>query len=328
MPTISINQRPGHLLPATPNTPAAPTTPPLHLDPPSQSAPWQARLTLAFGRDGDTTRLSGRSHSGPLRVQKPLYPEGAAICHAIILHPPGGVVGGDRLAIDVKLAQGAHALLCTPGAGKWYKANGRVSQQDLTLTVGPQATLEWLPQESIFFDAANVLWQQNIHLAANANYIGWEILCFGRTASGEGFASGALRQSSRIWRGGKLIWFEQGKIDGQPGGVLHNALGLRGKTVCATLLAVGKPLSAASLNLIREEVAQLLYHANAADKDGAGGTPGTAGEFGLSQTKAVLVARYLGDSSELARRIMLTVWHHVRPQLLGCAAVVPRIWNT
>ncbi len=303
---------------STPSTSASALASPLASSPGARN--WQAQLHLGFADDGGTTRLIERRHSGPLRVQKPLYPEGGKICHAIILHPPGGVVGGDQLAISAHIGSNSHALLTTPGAGKWYKANGHVSAQQVTFDVASAAKLEWLPQESIFFDAAVVNLQQTITLAQDASYIGWEILCFGRRASNERFGSGQIRQKLRILRAGKLIWWEQGAMVAQAAAqaaqaeTMHSPLGLGGRTVCATLIAVGKALPAASLTALRERVVGLV---------GVG-----AGEFGISQTKAVLVARYLGDSSELARQIMVAVWQHVRPHVMGCAAQVPRIWNT
>jgi urease accessory protein len=276
---------------------------------------WQARLILGFARDGETTRLIERSHVGPLRVQKPLYPEGARICHAILVHPPGGVAGGDELIVHATIGATAHALLATPGAAKWYKANpanGLPSRQDIRLDVQAGARLEWLPQESIFFNAAQVQLRQTITLGRDAHYIGCEILCFGRTASGESFASGNIAQHTSIRREDKLIWWEQGALAGG-GAAMYSPLGLNGKTVCATLLAAGPAMTAAVLNAMRDEITAL------------GATPG---EFGVSQLKSVLVARYLGDSSELARRVMLCAWRHLRPHLMACEAVTPRIWNT
>ena len=271
----------------------------------SQSA-WQATLALGFAEDAGTTRLIDNTHRGPLRVQKALYPEGGAVCHAIIVHPPGGVVGGDQLAIAATVGDKAHALLTTPGAAKWYKANGKRSRQQLRLDVGQGAALEWLPQESIFFDQADVALDQTIHLAAGARYIGCEILCMGRRASGESFATGRVAQRTQIRRDGRLIWWEQGAL---PGGRLDSPLALSGHAICATLIACGPPLPASVLADLRAELA--------AD----------AG-FGITQTKGVLVARHLGGDSEAARRIMLAVWHGVRPHLLGRAAITPRIWQT
>jgi urease accessory protein len=294
-----------------PDTYQAATPAPNHANQPAESA-WQARLSLGFAADssngGNTTRLIERSHVGPLRVQKPLYPEGPKICHAIIIHPPGGVVGGDALAIGVTVGQAAQAFIATPGAAKWYKANGKVSRQEVTLDVGPGASLEWMPQETIFFDAADVVLRQNIALATDATYIACEILCFGRTASGESFRSGKISQHTSIRRDGKLIWWEQGSLAGGAA-MMHSALGLGGKTVCATLIACGKTVPKALLDSIRD----------------AAGTPGN---FGITQTKTILVARYLGDSSETARRIMLLVWQQLRPALIGRQGEVPRIWLT
>jgi urease accessory protein len=272
---------------------------------------WQARLALRFADDGGVTRLVDKAHYGPLRVQKALYPEGAKVCHAIVVHPPGGVVGGDQLTIHAGIGANAHALISTPGAAKWYKANGKVSRQTITLDVGAGAALEWLPQETIFFDTANVTLDQRITLAAGATYIGCEILCMGRRASGESFNSGTVTQRTQIRRDAKLIWWEQGALTG---GRLDSPLTLHGRTVCATLIAVAadpRPLPAAVLTAIRGDI----------EADGAHA-------FGITQLKGVLVARHLGDDSETARRLMLTVWRHLRPHLLGIAAVTPRIWQT
>ncbi|WP_184013381.1 urease accessory protein UreD [Glaciimonas immobilis] len=274
--------------------------------------PWQARLTLGFANDQGTTRLIERSHVGPLRVQKPLYPEQPAVCHAIIIHPPGGVVGGDQLTISAQVGPAAHALLTTPGAAKWYKANGNISQQKVTLSVAEAAVLEWLPQETIFFNHAVVKLDHNVVLAADASYIGGEILCFGRTASGESFDSGKIMQRTSIRRGGKLIWFEQGTLCGGTT-AMNSHLGLANYTVSATLIAVGKVLPAKVLNDLRQISDHLIKgHAR----------------IGATQMKSVLVMRFLGHSSELARQWMTQAWQHIRPELLGREAVIPRIWNT
>ncbi|MBA5635460.1 urease accessory protein UreD [Duganella sp. LX20W] len=271
----------------------------------SQSA-WQASLALGFADDAGTTRLIDNTHCGPLRVQKALYPEGGAVCHAIIVHPPGGVVGGDQLSITATVGGNAHALLTTPGAAKWYKANGKRSRQHLRLDVEQGASLEWLPQETIFFDQADVALDQTITLAADARYIGCDILCMGRRASGETYTTGRVAQRTQIHRDGTLIWWEQGAL---LGGRLDSPLTLNGHTVCATLIAVGPPLPASVLTELRADLAD---------------DPG----FGVTQTRGLLVARHLGDDSEAARRVILAVWRRVRPHLLGREAVTPRIWQT
>lgn len=279
---------------------------------PPSSTHWQASLKLGFADDAGTTRLVRREHDGPLRVQKPLYPEGGQVCHTIIVHPPGGVVGGDELTIELTAGTNASAFVTTPGAAKWYKANGKVSKQSVRLAVEMGATLEWLPQETIFFDAAHVELDHQVTLAAGAAYIGSEILCFGRTASGESFTSGRITQRTSIRQDGKLLWFEQGSLDAR-GEMMTSPLGLAGKTVCATLIAVGKTLP--------NEVIK--------DLRGTGEAMVTKPDlFGATQMKSVLVARYLGDSSEKARQVMTALWRVLRLAMLEREAVAPRIWNT
>jgi urease accessory protein len=213
------------------------------------------------------------------------------------------VVGGDQLEIDVDAPDGCHVLATAPGAAKWYRANGRVSRQDVRLRAGCGGAIEWLPQETIFYDDASVALAHDVELAAGATYIGSEVLCFGRRASGEQFARGQIRQRTRIRQGGRLVWWEQGILRG---GALATPLGMNGRSVCATLLAVGAPVPAPLQAQIR-----------ALD-------PGLA----VSQVKSVFVARHLGDDSERARQLMTGVWQLLRPHLLGRAACVPRIWHT
>jgi urease accessory protein len=275
-------------------------------------ASWRARLSLGFADDGGTTRLVERSHFGPLRVQKPLYPEGGAVCQAIVVHPPGGVVGGDELTIGATVGANAKALITTPGAAKWYKANDRISRQDVHLQVDTNATLEWLPQETIFFNAAHVRLNHTVSLARDATYIGCEILCFGRTASGESFDSGRIDQCTSIRRDGRLVWSEQGALSGGSSS-MNSPLSLAGKTVCATLLAIGKALPSSVIAGLREEAADAVA---ATDM------------FGATQMKSILVVRYLGNSSETAKQLMTRAWQRLRPELTGREAVVPRIWNT
>ena len=273
----------------------------------------QARLTLGFADDAGTTRMIERSHFGPLRVQKPLYPEHPAVCHAVIVHPPGGILGGDVLNITAHVGDNAHALLTTPGAGKWYRANGFVSQQQVSLTATASAALEWLPQETIFFNDADVRMEHQVELAADATYIGGEILCFGRTASGESFANGRVSQRTSIRRDGKLIWFEQGALRAGTSS-MTSPLALAGYTVSATLIAVGLPLNAAFLGELREQTSALAQQGN--------------GRSGATQMKQVLVLRYLGNSSQIARQWLTHAWQRIRPELMQREAIVPRIWNT
>ena len=287
----------------------------------SSKKAWHAHLRLGFSDDVGITRLTERTHCGPLRVQKPLYPEGGQVCHAIIVHPPGGVVGGDQLHIAVQAHDSSRVVITTPGAAKWYKANGETSQQNIQIDVGAKASVEWLPQETIFFDTAHVKLVQSVSLAMDASYLACDILCFGRSASGERFHTGKISQNIKIRRAGQLIWHEQGSFTGGSQ-AMNTVLGLADHTVCASLIAVSKAgpaaFSAAQLTALRDEAQALLELAGVAD----------VSQFGVTQIKTVIVVRFLGDASEIARQVMLLAWRHLRPVVIGRDAIELRIWNT
>lgn len=273
---------------------------------------WAASLRLRFAADeAKETILAERQHKGPLVVQKPLYPEGRAVCHVILLHPPGGVAGGDSLAVEVSAGTGSHALLTTPGAGKWYRGAGRSASQSLNFLVAADAVLEWLPQESILFDGAEAHWQTRIELEAGACYMGWEIVCFGRTASGEKFGSGSLRQKTEIFSQGKCLWGEYAVVEGGDE-FLASRSGLAGRTVAGTFLLAGY---APSDGLLHELRAVEPAHDPLALS-------------GITRVGGVLAIRYLGNSSEMAKKYFAAVWSVLRPAVTGRDALMPRIWNT
>ena len=274
--------------------------------------PLQAKLSLKFAGIDGTTRLVERDHFGPLLVQKPFYPEGREVCHVVIIHPPGGVVGGDQLEVSAQIGASANAQITTPGATKWYKANGYTSHQKIRIDVNKGGALEWVPQETIFYNHANVAIDHQVTLEDDAVYVGCEILCFGRTASGETFDQGQIKQRTSIRRNNKLIWLEQIRLLGESS-AMSGSLALSGKTVCASLILTGKTIPQPLIDLAREEAERI--------------TNGV-GQIGISQLKSIVVARYLGNSSEVARHVMLRVWGLFRPEIIGCAAIVPRMWNT
>jgi len=267
---------------------------------------WKARLSLGFSGSENGTVLSERSHDGPLVVQKPLYPEGRGVCHAIVVHPPGGIAGGDELNLDVKAGDGASVLLTTPGAAKWYRSAGAWARQRLAF--GVRGLLEWLPQETIVFDGALAQASCEVDLAAGAGLIGWDIVCLGRTGAGETFRRGSYRSSIGIRREGRLLWLERGRIDGG-GSLLESPAGLGGSSVFGTLFA-------SSLNLDQE----LLNETRKPQPE--------SGRGAVTLLPGILLARYLGDSSEAARRYFVALWRILRPRLAGLEAIEPRIWQT
>jgi urease accessory protein len=234
-------------------------------------------------------------------VQKPLYPEGEALCHAIVVHPPGGIAGGDELELRAHVAEGAHALLTTPGAGKWYRSAGPRASQTLRFAV--DGILEWLPRETIVFNDARARLESVVDLKGDARYIGWEMLCLGRAGSGERFAKGTVELETRVSRDGKPLWLERGRIEGG-GRLMSSPAGLGERSVCGTLIAAA-PMDPETLSACRkvDDVAVTLL-------------PG------------LLIARYLGASSEQGMRAFAALWSVLRPALLGREAIAPRIWRT
>ena len=266
---------------------------------------WHAELELAYGRFADCTRPVLRRHQGPLRVQKHLYAEGPQVCQHIIVHPPGGIAGGDRLNISAKVGEQAWAQLTSPGAAKWYRASGPAYQQ-LTLQVAAGATLEWLPQESIVYCGAQAQLETRIELQGDARLCYWDMVALGRPASGERFDSGEFRSRLDIHRDGQLLWHERQRIAGNDG-LLDSPIGLGGQPVFATLLITGE-IDAELLERCRE-----LPSAVRGD---------------LTQLPGLLVARCLADQALHARAWLIALWQQLRPALLGREAVPPRIWNT
>ncbi|MBK8740136.1 MAG: urease accessory protein UreD [Betaproteobacteria bacterium] len=275
-------------------------------------AGWDAALALAYERRGPRTVLARNVHTGPLVVQKPLYPEGEALCHTVILHPPGGIAGGDRLAVDVDAGPGTEVLLTTPGATKWYKANSRTAAQTTHLRVGANAIVEWLPLETIVFDGADARTALSVDIDGPGQVAGWEIVAFGRGAAGERFTRGRFRQAIEIRRAGVLLWAEYGEVGGGDG-LLQSAAGYAGRTVSGTLWVCGGNVEDTVL---------------AACRDAARGLPARARAGVTCLPCGVLVARCLCDSTEQARGYLLQVWTLLRPLYAGRAATVPRLWAT
>jgi urease accessory protein len=267
---------------------------------------WKASLSLGFSCLDHKTVLSEKRHDGPLVVQKALYPEGPKVCHAIVVHPPGGIAGGDELALQARVGDGASALLTTPGATKWYRTAGARAKQSVALDV--RGRLEWLPQETIVFDGALGDADYAVDLAAGAGIIGWDIVCLGRTGSGERFSRGMFRSSIRIRREGRLLWLERARIDGG-GWLLDSPAGLGGKPVFGTMFVSFPNLNQELLNETRK-------------------TEPESGRGAVTLLPGVLLARYLGDSSEAARRYFIALWRILRPRLTGLDAIEPRIWQT
>lgn len=301
---------------------------PPHLLPP----PWHAELALHFSFAGGVVRLGGNQHRGPLRVQKVLYPQGRNACEVLLLHPPGGIAGGDVLDIKVHVDEGAHALLSTPGASKWYRSAGRVATQRVQLHVAASASLEWLPQETILFDEADAVQTLDLHLADTSSTLGWDIVQFGRTAAGDEWPRGRFRQNLSIARDGVPVFFERADVRADDA-VRHALTGLAGFPVTGTLWAASPRLAVdpdAALAAVRAAIAW-NSDGDALRLHGEGEwvqAPLCAAATWLPAPANLLLVRALGNDAEALRSVLETAWSALRPLALERTAYRPRIWAT
>jgi urease accessory protein len=270
---------------------------------------WEARLELGFAVSGARTALVRRAHSGPLQVQRPFYPEGRSGCHVYVLHPPGGLVGGDRLVLDVTAESGAEVLLTTPAATKFYRSAGALAQQSVAIGVAKGATVEWLPQETIVFGGANGESTVRVDVDVGGHFIGWDVSCFGRPASGDRFATGRFVQRLELRVDGHPVCVERAEYEAGSA-VMHRRIALAGFPVTGTFVAVSDRAELA------DRVRAVLPPPSATDS------------FSVTARRRVLVCRYLGESALRAREGFARAWQTVRTALLGRAPHLPRIWAT
>jgi urease accessory protein len=277
-------------------------------NPENQRTGWHADLKLDYQLKGKKTCLAKKSQKGPLTVQRPFYPEGD-ICHSYILHPPGGVVGGDILDIQINATMQAHCLITTPGATKFYRSKNHLeSIQTLRINVEKDAIVEWLPQQNIFFTGACSQLNTQINIEPGGKFIGWEMHCFGRPANNESFNQGAIKSCTQININGELRLVEQLYTDADS--LAQSSCGLRDKAMQASLIAA--PFSEAQ----KKKLEQLLLDYPYKDL------------IGMTLVDEVLVIRVLGDHIEPILENFISLWSQLRTEWLQRPACAPRIWDT
>jgi urease accessory protein len=279
----------------------------------SAASGWEARLALRFPtpRPGARTVLGHAEHAGPLRVQRPFYPEGDPACHVYVLHPPGGVVGGDTLQLSVEAAPFARALLTAPGATKLYRSQGATARIHTELTIADDALVELFPHELIAYAGCAARQSTHVRLAARAGYAGWEILCLGRPTSGERFETGRIETGLRIEREGRVIFQERGLYVGGDA-LLSAPWGLGGAAAYGTFVVA----------------APVLPHPEALDPLRELCAAHEGGLAGITAVSSVLVLRATAPSTRVVRALFERAFATLRPHYAGSAAVLPRIWRT
>lgn len=275
-------------------------------------AGWSASLALEFEQKGAKTALVRNRHEGPLRVQRPFYPEANGQAHVYILHPPGGIVAGDSLAISSTIGSDAHALLTTPSAGRVYCSNRQrlLQTQQVTMTVADGGFGEWLPQENIVFNDALAVNRTHIHLQPESRFIGWEITCLGRPASSELFESGDLQQDLVVTMSGQPLLLEKSRFAGGSA-LMHKRWGLNGSHALATMICTLEDSAAeASMRQLCEQ------------------HRGPHLTIEVTQLPKLLILRAHAMQAEPIKNAFFAAWRKLRFIMQNCEAIAPRIWFT
>ena len=277
---------------------------------------WHGHLQLRYTRDGERTVALDR-HDGPLRVLQRLYPEGPGICHHVLVHPPGGVVGGDVLEIDATLESGTHALITTPGATRFYRSSGALAVQQATLRVHAGARLEWLPLEAIAYRGTQAENRVRLELAPGAETMGWDLLALGLPAANESFESdlsGAFTQQIEL----PGVWLERGRVRADDTLLLDSPLGFAGRRVLATMwFAAGAAMTDARRQVLLDAARAAVAAADASLHAGA-----------TSAHAQAVVLRVLAPRVEPAMRLLLGVREAWRREAWQLDANAPRVWAT
>ncbi|WOG28670.1 urease accessory protein UreD [Endozoicomonas sp. 8E] len=271
---------------------------------------WRAGIAVELKYMDGHTRMGRSRHYGPLRIQRPFWPEGKDLAHLYVLHPPGGLVAGDELIQSFEAHSGASGLVTTPAAGKvYFNGNGRLQKQLTSMVVQEGACLEWLPQETIIFNGAEAELNTSVELRGNGCFAGWDIVCLGRKASGEAFKQGRVIQNLQLTRNDQPLYRERLELAADSP-LTQSVLGLNGQHVFGTLI----------MTLEKDPGCDHLHERLEAQ----GGSKCAA----ITWRNGVFIARYLGSSPEQARTLFAWLWNELRSHLNGRQGCKPRIWNT
>jgi urease accessory protein len=277
---------------------------------------WHGHLALNYRHDGTRTVVADR-HTGPLRILQSLYPEGAGICHNVLVHPPAGIAGGDVLGIDAHVQAGAHAFITTPGATRFYRSTGEQALQAVSVQVDDGARLEWLPLETLCYPRLHAENRMAFSLAPDAEMMGWDVLALGLPASGAPFDAGRFTQEIRLGDGSRDTWLERGTVDGTDRRLLDSPLGWAGRSVMATMwFAAGAALPTNRRDTLLADARETITAHALAPTAGA-----------TSPHTQVVVVRALAHRVEPAMQLLTSVWSRWRKTAWSLPAPTPRIWR-
>ena len=274
---------------------------------------WHAKLDLDYCVEAGRC-VARHAYSDSLRILRSLYAEGSNICHNVLVHPPGGLVGGDTLDLAIRLANGGHGLVTTPGATRFYRSDGEPARQRTVITLEAGARMEWLPLKTICYNACLAENHLTLNLAPGAELLGWDVTAFGLPAANKPFETGYFCQHIEV----PGVWLERARIKALDTLLMNSPLGMAGHRCLATLFFVaGSPLERhrrqAALDKAREviEAHSLCTTAGATSPDGQ-----------------VVVVRVLAPMVEPAMALLKQVWQAWRSHFWQLTPHSPRIWST
>lgn len=274
---------------------------------------WHAQLHLELSQRFERTAVTQRQHIGPYIIQRPFYPEDDGTAHIYLLHPPGGMVGGDLLELSVDVKEGAKALITSPSAGKVYQCLKDTAHQDQVFRVGSGAQFEWMPQEMIIFNEAKAKLTSRFYLADESSQLmSWDLVCFGRRASKEWLEQGQFEQEISVYESDVLKLHERVVFDAEDG-FLQQSFGMAGFSVMGTMIMTCAGYSVDSIKDYIEELSEQY---------------GNSLMVSTTVVKGLCIVRILAHFSHEARAVLSKVWQFMRPLILNKAAEVPRIWYT
>jgi len=273
---------------------------------------WHAELSLDYLNE-NLRSVARYAHKGPLRILKSLYPEGDAVCHNVLVHPPGGLVGGDLLDLQVTVGPGAHGLVTTPGATRFYKSEAGLATQQLKARLEEGARLEWLPLEAIAYNQCEALNKAVFDLSPSAEMMAWDITALGLPAAGMPFVQGTFRQHLEI----KGMWLERGTVRASDTRWMNSPLGLAGQKCMATLVfASGSTIASARLERGLASARECMEAHSLRLQAGVS-----------SAHPNIMVARVLAPVNEPAIQLLKEIWAAWRQDMWQLSSTPPRLWN-
>lgn len=270
---------------------------------------WRGFLSFSLVNRFDKTVVKDKKHFGPLVLQRPYYQEDERPT-VLVIHPPGGVVAGDELTTNIILKTKAKAFISTPAATKFYRSIGAKAYQRQQITLEQGVQLEWLPQETLFFNQARVSNHLEFQLnSPDCQLIAWDIVGLGRPAMQEKFEQGEIEQTVTLSLNENPFFIDKFRFDNDPE-LLTSPFALNNASLMATMIFYHPKIE--YLQQLQERLLVQPW----------------AKQCGISLVGKVLLIRSLDTDLEDLKERLIAAWRLSRKTIIGAEPIRPRIWNT